>query len=190
MTGRSMRRVVRLDQDGVLRLTKVASVADPDPWRCRLREVLHSSPGPERLASVQHLARSTRVDELPAVSIQLLGVSLLGLGDAKSAEKVLRDGQRFYPNDTWLNYALATCLERMARRDEAIRYYVAARCFGPRRLTLWPTLLRRRARPTRRSSSSKTCGGFARTTGSSSTALPMRCNVVAEPRRPTSFSTA
>ena len=40
-------------------------------------------------------------------------------------------GQRLYPGDVWLNFDLARCLERLARREEAIRYYMAARSLRP-----------------------------------------------------------
>ena len=44
---------------------------------------------------------------------------------------VLRKAQRRYPGDVWLNFNLAACLERLARREEAIRYYMAARALRP-----------------------------------------------------------
>ena len=53
------------------------------------------------------------------------------MGDPTGAEAVLREGQRLYPGDVWLNLTLAQCLERLARREEAIRYYMAARSLRP-----------------------------------------------------------
>jgi tetratricopeptide (TPR) repeat protein len=65
------------------------------------------------------------------VSLHLLGANLVDLGDPTAAEAVLREAQRLYPGDVWLNYALARCLEQLARREEAIRYYMAARSLRP-----------------------------------------------------------
>jgi len=44
---------------------------------------------------------------------------------------VLREALRRYPGDVWLNYTLAQGQERQNRREEAIRYYMAARSLGP-----------------------------------------------------------
>ena len=39
--------------------------------------------------------------------------------------------QQRHPRDVWVNYALGTVLERLSRRDEAIRFYTAARSIRP-----------------------------------------------------------
>ena len=127
----AVRRLTRRDQAGPTELTEVARVADPDRWRCRLRELLQNTSGPKRLKSLEDLAKSARFEDLPAVSIHLLGAALLDVGDPTGATAVLRQGQRLYPGDVWLNFDLARCLERLARREEAIRYYMAARSLRP-----------------------------------------------------------
>ncbi len=106
-------------------------MADPDPWRNQLREVLQASSSQVRLTSLGDLAKSARIDELPAMSLSLLGGTLLLLGDPAGAEAVLRQGQRRHTGDVWINYILAECLERLARREEAIRYYIAAKSLRP-----------------------------------------------------------
>jgi Flp pilus assembly protein TadD len=121
----------RKDRAGARQLTEVARVADPDPWRNQLRELLQASSNQERLTPLKVLARSARFDELPAVSLDLLGEMLLDSGDPAGAEVVLREGQLRYPGDIWLNHTLARCLERLVRREEAIRYYMAARSLRP-----------------------------------------------------------
>ncbi len=113
------------------RLTDAARLADPDPWRNRLRELLQNAASPERLTNLKDLAKSARIEELPAVSLHLLGATLLDTGDPTGAETVLREGQRLHPSDVWLNYDLAQCLQRLARREEAIRYYMASRSLRP-----------------------------------------------------------
>jgi len=126
-----VRRGRRGDQTGARRLTEAARLADPDPWRNRLREVLQSSASPERLSNMKNLAKSARMEESPAESLLLLGATLLDMGDPTGAGAVLREGQRLYPGDVWLNFTLAECLERLSRREEAIRYYMAARSLRP-----------------------------------------------------------
>jgi len=127
----AVRRGLRGDQAGALRLTEASRLADPDPWRNRLRELLQTSSRSERLTSLKELAKSARFQELPAVSLHLLGATMFNMGDPTGAGAVLREGQRLYAGDVWLNFALAQCLERLARREEAIRYYMAARSLRP-----------------------------------------------------------
>ena len=82
-------------------------------------------------ALVADLARSAALDQLPPVSLALLGEGLLRGGDAAAAEKVLRPAQRQYPRDLALSLALAQALEVLSRRPEAIRYYIMARAIRP-----------------------------------------------------------
>lgn len=65
------------------------------------------------------------------MSLQLLGATLLRLGDPAAAAVVLRSGQRLYPGDVWLNFILADCLDQLGHGEEAIRYYMAARSLRP-----------------------------------------------------------
>ena len=51
--------------------------------------------------------------------------------DPRMAERTWREALRHYPGDVWLNYNLASCLQDLARRDEAIRYFSAARATRP-----------------------------------------------------------
>jgi tetratricopeptide (TPR) repeat protein len=127
----AVRRTGRRDTTGALKLTDTARVADPDPWRNRLRELLKEPSGKVPMTSLRELAASAKIDELPEVSVSLLGETLIAMGDPASAEVVLRRGQRSYPGDVWLNYNLAECLQRLSRRDEAIRYYIAAKSLRP-----------------------------------------------------------
>jgi len=127
----AVRRGIRGNKAGALRLNEAARLADPDPWRNRLRELPQTSASQERLTRLKDLAKSARFEELPAVSLELLGATMLDMGDSTGAGAVLREGQRLYPGDVWLNFTLARCLERLARREEAIRYYMAARSLRP-----------------------------------------------------------
>ena len=118
-------------QAGTPRLLEVARLADPDPWRNRLRELLQTSASQDRLGRLKELASSGPLEELPAVSLQLLGETLLHSGDPVAAATVLGVGQRLYPGDFWLSFTIAECMDRLGRSEEAIRYYMAARSLRP-----------------------------------------------------------
>jgi Flp pilus assembly protein TadD len=64
-------------------------------------------------------------------SLDLLGRALNDAGDPAGAEVVLRQAQQRHPRDIWINYDLARSLEKLPRREEAIRYYAAARSLRP-----------------------------------------------------------
>ncbi len=127
----AVRRSRLSDRPGAERLAQVARVADPDPFRNRLRDALDSPDNRERRDALRALASSARDDELPPISLNLLGAALLVEGDPKTAENVLRPAHHRYPGDVWLTSNLALCLVRLGRREDAIRYYTAARSIRP-----------------------------------------------------------
>jgi tetratricopeptide (TPR) repeat protein len=127
----AIRRGLRGSLAGAAALGAVSCVADPDPWRNELRATLDRSDKPARLAALQALAKTAKIDELGPVSLQLLGNGLKDAGDSELAETFLRSAQQYYPGDVWINYALGTVLERLSRNEEAIRFYTAARAIRP-----------------------------------------------------------
>ena len=84
-----------------------------------------------RLEALRRLAKATPFETLGPVSLDLLGRALKDAGDPAGAEAVLRRAQQRHPGDVWINYDLARALEKLARREEAIRYYTAARSLRP-----------------------------------------------------------
>jgi tetratricopeptide (TPR) repeat protein len=126
-----IRRNRRTDAAGAAALSAAARAADPDPWRNELRTALDRSDKTDRLTALQGLARSAKFDELGPVSLHLLGAGLNDAGDSALAESVLRSAQERHPGDVWVNYALGFVLEKLSRRDEAIRFYTAARAIRP-----------------------------------------------------------
>ena len=125
-------RSTRNDKLGARRIAEAAREADPDLWRNRFRE-LYRSPlsAVDALRMLRNLVESAPIDELPPVSLHLLGLKLRAAGDSAGAEKVLRKAQRRYPSDVWLNRTLAGCLSDLGRKDEAIWYYYAAHSLRP-----------------------------------------------------------
>jgi tetratricopeptide (TPR) repeat protein len=113
------------------RLLEVARRADPDPWRDRLRAAVRGG----TLLDLQLLYAEAfgRQAELPAASVQLLGVALAAAGDPDTAADWLRPAALRRPGDVWLNYHLAEALkgQRPPRLPEALRHYAAARAVRP-----------------------------------------------------------
>jgi tetratricopeptide (TPR) repeat protein len=116
---------------GAARLSAVARVADPDPWRNELRTALDEADLEARRTALQVLARKAKFEELDPISLHMLGSGLHAAGDCVLAELVLRRAQQRYPGDVWLNYELAKVLQGLSRLDEAIRFYTAARAIRP-----------------------------------------------------------
>jgi serine/threonine-protein kinase len=112
-------------------LLAVARLADPDPWRNRLREARESGDrkGLETLAATADFRR------LPPGTLHLLGSALNEVGSPEQAAQVLRQAQRQYPGDLWINNALGwICYSslRPPQYDEAVRFYTAAVAVRPR----------------------------------------------------------
>jgi serine/threonine-protein kinase len=115
-------------------LAEIARLADPDPWRDRLRRAVAAGDREE----LRNLAETADVDQLPAATAVLLGDSLSDAGLFGTAIELLRGAQRIHPNDFRMNFHLAQMLrrhsysatERVGARDAA-RYYTAALALRP-----------------------------------------------------------
>jgi len=127
----AIRRERRKNRAGAAVLSALAGAADPDPWRLDLRRALDLPGQPARLEALRRLADALPNEALSPISLDLLGRALKDAGDAAAAVAVLRRAQERYPKDVWINYDLARSLEKLARREEAIRYYTAARSLHP-----------------------------------------------------------
>jgi serine/threonine-protein kinase len=127
----SVRRDKRGDSAGAGRLGAAARLADSDPWRNELRTVLEETNKEKRISGLQTLAKTARFDELGPISLHLLGAGLIAAGESDLAESILRTAQRQHPRDAWVNYELASLLQRLAPLDEPIRFYTAARAIRP-----------------------------------------------------------
>jgi serine/threonine-protein kinase len=142
-----LRRWILRDPSGADRLTYVASLADPDPWRNRLRETSKKPMSAERTRGLQQLARSASTLDLPAVSLTLLGLGLHWGRDQKAEESVLRLAQQRHPRDPWINLLLARSLDSAGRKEEAIGYFMALRALRPAAAHQLGHLLQRQGRP-------------------------------------------
>ena len=154
----AIRRDRRKDGAGAAALSALAGAVDPDAWRIGLRRALDLPDPAARLEALRRMAKDTPFETLGPISLDLLGRALKDAGDPAGAEAVLRRAQRLHPDDVWINYDLARALEKLARRDEAIRYDMAARSLRRETAHELAHLSGRRANGTRRSPSSRTSG--------------------------------
>ena len=127
----SARRYWRSDDAGAARLAEAARVADPDPWRCDLRDALEL---PDRRrgwpASAAWRKRPGRTCSARSAS-KPSHAALDEAADRSAAERLLVNAQRRYPGDAWINLTLAAYLARRGEFREAIPYCFAARVVHP-----------------------------------------------------------
>jgi serine/threonine-protein kinase len=119
---------------GARRLLEVAEIADPDPWRNRLRDALDLLPTnrDKALATLRELSASADPEKLPGASSARLANALLWLGERDTAVALYRQAQRAHPGDFWINWELANELKRAGQLDEAIRFFSVAVVIRPR----------------------------------------------------------
>jgi serine/threonine-protein kinase len=112
---------------------EAAVLADPEPYRERLRRVLLVEDRKPQVDSLRALAAAPESAGLPAPTALLLGVTLMDLGQANAAVTLLRTAAGRYPGDVWVNYHLAKALVKLrpSAREEAVGYYRAARSLRP-----------------------------------------------------------
>jgi tetratricopeptide (TPR) repeat protein len=126
---RALQKVGGGKDSGWTQLLAAARVADDDPERTRLRQVVERE---DREALIR-LASSIVVKDLPVPTVQALGRALIDAGAFTQAEAVLRAARREHPADFWINRLLASVSYQMRppRFDEAIRFYTAAVAIRP-----------------------------------------------------------
>jgi serine/threonine-protein kinase len=128
-----VRRQARRPVAAWRRPLEAARRADPEPYRDRLRAILLAEDRKSQVEALKALAAAPEAAELPAPTAVLLGTILFHLGQGEAAVALLRTAAGRFPGDVWVNYALATALDslRPAAREEAVRYYTAARALRP-----------------------------------------------------------
>jgi tetratricopeptide (TPR) repeat protein len=110
----------------------VARAADSDADRNRLRALVERPDVRKQGAALRALSQDRQVAELPPASILQLATALREAGDPETAVSLLESAAQRYPDDVWINYNLAEVLAGLpARREEAVRYYTAARALRP-----------------------------------------------------------
>jgi tetratricopeptide (TPR) repeat protein len=113
------------------RLVDVVNIADPDPWRQRLRSALAN----EDRQAVHDLARSADLDRQPAATLYVLAAALRAHKQFLLEADVLRRAQAKYPDDYWINHRLGIGLIWLRTPQEVaegIGYMRAAVALRPR----------------------------------------------------------
>ena len=115
------------------RLIAVASAADPDETRNRLRAVWSQPEGKAQREPLLALAKEADTRQWPVQTLTLLATSLLDADEPATAAELLERAWTLHPDDVWINHTLGSCLERVQppRTDDAIRFYTAARALRP-----------------------------------------------------------
>jgi serine/threonine-protein kinase len=111
------------------KLLAVALLADPDPWRVRVREALLK----RDREVLENVAREVPLAEASPVTLGLLGRALSDHLSHEQAEALLRQAQQRHPSSFWLNFDLAMSLLRQGngRTEDAIRFLSVAMALRP-----------------------------------------------------------
>src|SRR5262249_815280 len=112
-----------------MRLLEAARLADPDPWRSSLRQLM----GQENVTALRKLAEASDITTLPAQSLQQMGNALIFAGDAPACGAWVRKAQRQHPGDDLISFDLAFHLSQLpaAPWSEVVQYYEAALAAQP-----------------------------------------------------------
>ena len=111
-------------------LRSVLEAAEPeDGWGRRMRAARAEKDPVQRQAALKALAASAIEAKAPAQTLTKLAEALR----PPEAAKLLREAQRRYPADFWVNQNLGDVLQRVTppERDEAVRFLTAAVALRP-----------------------------------------------------------
>ena len=109
----------------------VARAADSDAYRNRLRELVEHPDGRNQGEALRALVQDEHFTKLSPTSV-LQFASALKEARHPAAVGLLVSAAQHYPDDVWINYSLAETLAELPdRREEAVRYYTAARALRP-----------------------------------------------------------
>ena len=111
------------------RLLEAARLADPDPWRSQLRQLM----GQEDLSALRKLADASDMTALPVQSLQQMGNALIFAGDGPACVAWLRKAHRQHPGDALISFGLAFHLSNLPSADaaEALRFAEAGLAAQP-----------------------------------------------------------
>jgi serine/threonine protein kinase/Flp pilus assembly protein TadD len=113
-------------------INAVERLADPDPWRVRLRDAIAR----EDWQALPVLARDKECARQPAATLLHLGLALYATHSHTAGLVALRDAQIQHPEDFWTNYYLGDYLlrEKPPQASEAVGFLRAALALRPRSL--------------------------------------------------------
>jgi tetratricopeptide (TPR) repeat protein len=112
-------------------LVRVARLADPDPWRNRLRDAIDLMLADKPRARLELERLVADASGLTAASAERLARALADLGNREAAVALDRAAQRAHPDDFWINSNLAAALLAAHQYDEAVRFASVAVAIRP-----------------------------------------------------------
>jgi serine/threonine protein kinase/tetratricopeptide (TPR) repeat protein len=119
------------DDPGRKSLLRIARLADPDPWRTKVREALER----RDRQTLGELAALKEIFQFPPATLSVLGFWLMGdKENLRTTEVFLRAAQRHHPDDFWLNQNLLHFYYQIARPprlEEALHYAAVAVALRP-----------------------------------------------------------
>lgn len=121
------------DRARAARITALAQIIDPDPWRSELRAAFAMPETAKRLETLQRLAAAKETAEHPAITLTLLASGLRHAGDADSAVRLLEPARCAHGDDPWVFQELGLALRavRPPRNHDALRAFTAAAALRP-----------------------------------------------------------
>jgi tetratricopeptide (TPR) repeat protein len=126
------RRAISEQDAGVReRLVPVARGIDPDPLRDWLRSTWVQPDSSEWQDELHRLAQSIDIRAQHPSTLVRIVRGFQRAKDSDAAVRLLRDAQRVYPGDFWLNFELAVALRKINDHEEAVRFYTAALAIRP-----------------------------------------------------------
>ncbi len=132
------RYVPSLEETGAGRIEQAAQLADPDPWRNRLRD----ASARRDAVALRELAAQADVAALAPQTVDLLGKSLGEAGLPDVEIDVLRRAVNARPDDFWIRVHLAQTIVATLPdgADEALAHATAALALRPRATVAWNVL--------------------------------------------------
>jgi eukaryotic-like serine/threonine-protein kinase len=128
-----VRRATRRPPASWRKPLELARAADADDYRDRLRALLEADDRKAQVVQFKALADEPRAAELPPLTAILLAGALEGAGERQAAVGLLRRAAPRHPDNFWVISALAGAMTRLkpSPREDAVRYYTAARALRP-----------------------------------------------------------
>src|SRR5262249_20657090 len=112
-------------------LVAVARGLDRDQLRDRLRAAWGQPVTPQSQAELLRLAKTIDVKAQGPATLVVLAKTLKQSRLAEAAIQTLQDGQRAYPGDFWLNFALGHGLHERQEFAGAVQFYSVAVALRP-----------------------------------------------------------
>ena len=116
-------------------LIDTARLADPDPWRSELRQLIVKGD----INALRKLADSSDIAALPVQNLQLMGNALIFGGDGRACVAWLRKAHHQHPGDNLISFDLAFHLSNLpsADRVEVLRFAEAALAARPQSASMY-----------------------------------------------------